>query len=75
VNALKALARDPVHGEAITALLDASPIWAAYRDQRHDLFLTNTAVAGYLTGPTAQVAGYLMVCCVGVLFCCFLVFF
>ena len=61
VAALKAMARDVTHGEAVSVILDASPVWAAYRDQRHDLFLTSTAVAGYLTGPTAQVAGYLMV--------------
>ena len=31
-------------------------------DQRHDLFISNTSVAGYLTGPTAPVfSGYLMV--------------
>ena len=50
VAALKAMARDLAQGEAVSAVLDASPIWATYRDQRHDLFLTNTAVAGYLTG-------------------------
>ncbi len=39
----------------VSALLDASPVWAAYRDQRHDLFLPSGAagagsVAGLLTG-------------------------
>lgn len=34
-------------------------MWASYRDQRHDLFISDKpAVAGYLTG-TAGVAGYL----------------
>lgn len=33
-----------------------------FLDQRHDLFITSTATAGYLTGPTASVAGYLTVC-------------
>jgi hypothetical protein len=31
-------------------------------DQKHDLFISSTPVAGYLTGPTATVAGYLTVC-------------
>lgn len=42
----------------ILALLEASPVWSAYKDQKHDLFLTESTVAGYLTGPTG-VAGYL----------------
>ena len=39
-------------------MLDASPVWSAYKDQKHDLFLSNTGISGYLTGPTG-VAGYL----------------
>ena len=42
----------------ITELLEASPVWSAYKDQKHDLFLSNTGISGYLTGPTG-VAGYL----------------
>ncbi len=49
-----------VHGIAlqVSALLDASPIWSAYRNQRHDLFLPSAAasegsVAGLLTGAGA----------------------
>ena len=44
--------------EQINELLDASPVWSAYKDQKHDLFLTETTISGYLTGPTG-VAGYL----------------
>ena len=33
-------------------------MWSAYKDQKHDLFLSNTGISGYLTGPTG-VAGYL----------------
>ena len=39
-------------------MLEASPVWSAYKDQKHDLFLSNTGISGYLTGPTG-VAGYL----------------
>ena len=42
----------------ITEILNASPVWSAYKDQKHDLFLTETTIAGYLTGPTG-VAGYI----------------
>mmetsp|Transcript_15543 Transcript_15543/g.46103 ORF Transcript_15543/g.46103 Transcript_15543/m.46103 type:complete len:2307 (-) Transcript_15543:50-6970(-) len=59
VKALKAMSRDLTHGEAVTAVLDACSWWATYKDQRHDLFITQSSVAGYLTGPTAKVAGYL----------------
>ena len=33
-------------------------MWSAYKDQKHDLFISDTPVSGYLTGPTG-VAGYL----------------
>ena len=33
-------------------------MWSEYKEQKHDLFLTNTQTAGYLTGPVG-VAGYL----------------
>jgi DnaJ family protein C protein 13 len=39
--------------------LNSSKIWKDYRDQKHDLFLTNTTTAGYLTGAAPVVAGYL----------------
>ena len=39
-------------------MLDASSVWKAYKDQKHDLFLTEATISGYLTGPTG-VAGYL----------------
>lgn len=31
-------------------MLNASPVWSAYKDQKHDLFISNTPIAGYLTG-------------------------
>ena len=42
----------------VAELLDKSTVWKAYKDQKHDLFLTDTSVSGYLTGPTG-VVGYL----------------
>lgn len=43
----------------VVALLEKSPVWAQYRDQKHDLFLDSAPVAGYLTAGTPGVAGFL----------------
>ena len=45
VAVLRALAAEGAHAGAASALLDASSVWAAYRGQRHDLFLPAGASA------------------------------
>jgi len=60
VSALKMMSRDLSNGDKVEAVLKKAPWWATYKDQRHDLFITTNTTAGYLTGPTATVAGYLM---------------
>ena len=40
-------------------LLEGSAVWATYKDQKHDLFITTAPTAGYLTGAVSGVAGYL----------------
>ncbi|XP_038048790.1 dnaJ homolog subfamily C member 13-like isoform X3 [Patiria miniata] len=57
VKSLKAMANCLEYGEQVTEILEKSSVWSSYRDQKHDLFLSNTNVSGYLTGP--GVAGYL----------------
>ncbi|XP_076821267.1 dnaJ homolog subfamily C member 13-like isoform X2 [Clavelina lepadiformis] len=58
VKSLKAMMRSMEFGERIQKELEGSSVWAAYKDQMHDLFISDAPVAGYLTGgPT--VAGYL----------------
>lgn len=42
----------------VLEILDESEVWASYKDQKHDLFISDRNVAGYLTGPMG-VAGYL----------------
>uniref|UniRef100_A0A7E4V2Q6 J domain-containing protein n=1 Tax=Panagrellus redivivus TaxID=6233 RepID=A0A7E4V2Q6_PANRE len=60
VDALKSAARDLTHGEKINEILNKSPIWAEYRDQRHDLFLPASGRTQAITGPaSSNVAGYL----------------
>lgn len=58
-ESLKLMAKDLANGEKILEMLNSSPVWSAYKDQKHDLFISSTPVAGYLTGPTTGIAGYL----------------
>ncbi|KAF3827137.1 hypothetical protein GH733_002623 [Mirounga leonina] len=57
VKALKAMTRSLQHGEQVNEILSRSSVWSAFKDQKHDLFISETQTAGYLTGP--GVAGYL----------------
>lgn len=47
VELLHLLAAEGAYGAQVAAQLDASEVWHAYRDQKHDLFLP--------AGGTAQV--------------------
>uniref|UniRef100_A0A8D2LVZ6 DnaJ heat shock protein family (Hsp40) member C13 n=1 Tax=Varanus komodoensis TaxID=61221 RepID=A0A8D2LVZ6_VARKO len=57
VKALKSMTRSLQHGEQVNEILSRSSVWSAFKDQKHDLFISETQTAGYLTGP--GVAGYL----------------
>ncbi|XP_053672781.1 dnaJ homolog subfamily C member 13 [Anopheles nili] len=59
VAALKAMSANLTYGDRVTHLLNQHPIWAEYRDQKHDLFITDTDVRGYLMGAPNTTAGYL----------------
>lgn len=50
VKALKAMTRSFSLGDKVSSILEKSSIWAEYKDQRHDLFISNTSTSGYLTG-------------------------
>lgn len=50
VKALKSMSRSLLYGERVVSILEKSPIWAEYKDQKHDLFISSAPVAGYLTG-------------------------
>jgi len=58
VKTLKSMTRDLSNGAEVNEILDSSQVWSSYRDQKHDLFISDTSHAGYLTGPVG-VAGYL----------------
>ncbi|KFO32708.1 DnaJ like protein subfamily C member 13, partial [Fukomys damarensis] len=57
VKALKAMTRSLQYGEQVNEILSRSSVWSAFKDQKHDLFISDSQTAGYLTGP--GVAGYL----------------
>ncbi|XP_050098670.1 dnaJ homolog subfamily C member 13 isoform X1 [Anopheles aquasalis] len=59
VAALKAMASNLTYGDRVAHILNQNPIWAEYRDQKHDLFITDTDVRGYLMGAPNTTAGYL----------------
>eukprot|EP01097_Dermamoeba_algensis_P011679 TRINITY_DN913_c0_g1_i1.p1 TRINITY_DN913_c0_g1~~TRINITY_DN913_c0_g1_i1.p1 ORF type:complete len:130 (-),score=28.76 TRINITY_DN913_c0_g1_i1:158-547(-) len=54
-KALKEMEKDAVHGGGVSAVLNASPVWDSYRDQKHDLFILPDSAPKYLTsGSTGQ---------------------
>ncbi|XP_069765063.1 dnaJ homolog subfamily C member 13 isoform X1 [Narcine bancroftii] len=57
VNALKSMTRSLQYGEQVNEILCRSSVWSAFKDQKHDLFISESQTAGYLTGP--GIAGYL----------------
>ena len=59
VAALQHATADATHGPRLRDVLDANPVWANYRSQRHDLFLPGQQVAGLLTagGPAGATGG------------------
>lgn len=50
VAALKAMANNLNYGQRVNEILNGNPIWAEFRDQKHDLFIADTNIRGYLTG-------------------------
>lgn len=58
VAALKAMTHNLHYGDQVTHLLNSNAVWAEYRDQKHDLFITDSNVRGYLTGKTIYLILY-----------------
>lgn len=55
VKALKAMTKSLLLGEKVNAILEKSSVWAEYKDQRHDLFISNNTSSGYLTGKNVRI--------------------
>ena len=34
----------------VTSILEKFPVWKEFKDQKHDLFLTDRPISGYITG-------------------------
>ena len=49
VIALKAMQMDLMNGGKVLEKLENSPIWASYKDQKHDLFLEVLFILRYCT--------------------------
>lgn len=54
--ALKAMTHNLSYGDKVSQLLNSNHIWAEFRDQKHDLFITDTNVRGYLTGKILRLS-------------------
>lgn len=50
VSALKAMTHNLNYGDRVSQILNASSVWSEYKDQKHDLFISDSNVRGYLTG-------------------------
>ncbi|MGH0124511.1 UNVERIFIED_CONTAM: hypothetical protein FKN15_018998 [Acipenser sinensis] len=50
VKALKSMTCSLQHGEQVNEILSHSTVWSAFKDQKHDLFISESQTAGYLTG-------------------------
>lgn len=56
VAALKSMTHNLSYGDKVSHLLNSNPIWAEFRDQKHDLFITDSNIRGYLTGEHTHLA-------------------
>lgn len=56
VKTLKNMTYSLMYGNSVISILDRSSVWSMYREQNHDLFLTNSNQLPYLTGE-ANVSG------------------
>lgn len=50
VQVLKRMCQSETFGAQVTSILENSSIWNEFKDQKHDLFITQTSNPGYITG-------------------------
>jgi DnaJ family protein C protein 13 len=50
VQVLKNMMSNETYGEQVSLILDQSSVWSEFKDQKHDLFITQRSTEGYLTG-------------------------
>lgn len=49
VQVLKSMESNETYGEQISGMLNKSSVWSEFRDQKHDLFISNRTAPMYLT--------------------------
>ncbi|ORC90853.1 endosomal trafficking protein RME-8 [Trypanosoma theileri] len=56
IKVLKAMnsVEDPLYGPRLKSILAESKVWSKYKDQSHDLFLSNIHFGGYIEGGPQQ---------------------
>lgn len=54
VAALKAMTHNLSYGAKVSHILNSNQVWAEFRDQKHDLFITESTTRGYLTGTLTE---------------------
>lgn len=60
VAALKAMTHNLNYGERVSHILNSSSVWSEFKDQKHDLFITDSNIRGYLTGVFIRTAQFLI---------------
>lgn len=50
VQVLKKMCQSELFGSQVNTVLDNSTVWNEFKDQKHDLFITQTSNPGYITG-------------------------
>lgn len=44
----------PITALQVNEILARSSVWSAFKDQKHDLFISESQTAGYLTGKVFE---------------------
>ena len=52
VKILKIMANSSNYSDRVNAILDKNQVWHEYRDQKHDLFISDNQINNYLTGKS-----------------------
>ncbi|KAJ3632130.1 hypothetical protein Zmor_022068 [Zophobas morio] len=60
VKSIKEMLKDEIFGEELQKIVELKPIWAQYKDQLHDLFISKHKEPGFLMDGESRDSQYLM---------------
>jgi DnaJ family protein C protein 13 len=60
VKSIKEMLKDEIFGEELQKIVELKPIWAQYKDQLHDLFISKHKEPGFLLDGETRDSQYLM---------------